>query len=145
GEWATDPQWWIDGRGRVVQQVKCTTTENVGRAVMRLVAIVAVVLGGLGAVPAAAGTGVPSYVNQWGSSLMGQPSGVVTDSQGNVYVADFGSSLVQKFTSTGTYLNGWGYFDYAATPGSFWNPYGISLDQQGNSYVVDQGHYRVEK
>ena len=62
--------------------------------------------------------------NQWGTKEVanGQftdPSGLVVDSQGNVYVADFSahSNLIQKFSNNRIYLMGWGML--GSDPGYF--------------------------
>jgi hypothetical protein len=52
--------------------------------------------------PAAVGEQPPGYLTQWGSygsgnGQFGIPNGVATDAAGNVYVADYFTSRVQKF------------------------------------------------
>ena len=54
-------------------------------------------------------------LKEWGSwgSADGQfdgPSGITTDSSGNVYVADTYNHRIQKFTSDGAFLSKWGSY-----------------------------------
>ncbi|MGB0029180.1 MAG: hypothetical protein WBP64_20340, partial [Nitrososphaeraceae archaeon] len=58
-----------------------------------------------------AGSEQYSFVGKWGSKGVGhgmfsQPTGIATDSIGNVYVGDFTgvSGKIQKFTSNGTFI-----------------------------------------
>src|ERR1700677_3853084 len=59
-----------------------------------------------------------TYTGQWGSTGSGNgqletsSTGVVTDSLGNVYIADRNNYRIEKFDSAGNYLGQWG------TPGS---------------------------
>jgi serine/threonine protein kinase, bacterial len=98
------------------------------------------------------GNGIPasavSVVNQWGSSgsEVGQflnPSGVVVDGAGNVYVADTGNDRVQELAASTDPVGSWG------TPGSeigqFNLPSGIALDPSGHIYVADTGNNRIQK
>ncbi len=99
-------------------------------------------------------TSTGTYVTQFGcatgvcsvGSAPGQffePYGVAVDSSGNLYVADFGNSRVEKFTSTGTYVTQWGSYGFG--PGQFDTPRGVAVDSSGNVYVTDYGGRGVEK
>ncbi len=88
------------------------------------------------------------FVTKWGSQGSGdgqlaRPYGVATDSSGNVYVADFDNSRVQKFSSSGTFLTKWGSFGSA--DGQFKSPAGIATDSSGNVYVADALKHQVQK
>jgi DNA-binding beta-propeller fold protein YncE len=60
-----------------------------------------------------------------------------------VYVADTGNNRVQRFGSTGNFINTWG------GPGSgnsqFSSPVDVETDASGNVYVVDQHNDRIQK
>ena len=54
-----------------------------------------------------------TFITKWGESGSDQgqfvfPSGIATDTSGNVYVADTGNNRIQKFTSNGTFITEWG-------------------------------------
>ena len=80
------------------------------------------------------------------NSHLHRPVDVVTDSDNNLYVADFNNHRVQKFDSSGTYLYTIGttgvsgstnaHFDYAA---------GLGVDSSDNLYVADGDNSRVQK
>ncbi len=63
--------------------------------------------------------------------------------QGNVYVADQLSYVVQKFTDTGEFETEWG--SYGGGHGQFGPIGGLATDAAGNVYVVDSSHNRIEK
>ena len=75
-----------------------------------------------------------------------RPVDIVTDSNNNLYVADFNNHRVQKFDSSGTYLYTIGttgvsgstnaHLDYAA---------GLGVDSSDNLYVADGDNNRVQK
>src|SRR6185437_12894000 len=53
------------------------------------------------------------FITKWGSPGSGDgqfnsPTGIRTDSAGNVYVADFDNNRVQKFDSNGKFITKWG-------------------------------------
>jgi DNA-binding beta-propeller fold protein YncE len=91
---------------------------------------------------------------KWGtpSNQFNYPYGVAVDSSGNVYVADTGNHLIQKFTPDTTdptdplkmvFLTKWGLFGEG--DGEFNRPQGVAVDSNGNVYVVDTGNNRVQK
>ena len=94
-------------------------------------------------------SGAPTAGPATSSDLDG-PSGVAVDSSGNVYIADYNNSVVEKVTSSGTLsiIAGiaWGG---APTPGpatsSGLSPSGVAVDGSGNVYIADAGNDVVEK
>lgn len=74
-----------------------------------------------------------------GTGRFFEPSGLTTDPQGNVYVADTHHDVVQKLSPTGQLL---AVFDL---PGPNANPTDVSLDSQGNLYVTDAANSRIVK
>lgn len=88
------------------------------------------------------------------------PQGSAFDSQGNLYVADFGNNVIRKITAAGvvsTYAgNGTaGYRNGAATAANltgttdtlcmFNNPQAVAVDVAGNVYVADRGNNVIRK
>ncbi len=88
------------------------------------------------------GTKVLQFDTMWGEPGDGNgqffsPYGVAVDSAGNVFIADRSNDRIQKFTSNGVYLTGWGDFNW---------PIGVALDiNNGNVYVADSGNDRIQK
>ena len=85
------------------------------------------------------------FVTKWGSQGTGDgqfmiPSGICIDSSGLVYVTDFFSHHVQKFTSSGGFVLKWGRDDY-----QFDNPRGIAAGSSGHIYVVNYDSVCVQK
>jgi streptogramin lyase len=88
------------------------------------------------------------FTGQWGTSGPGngqfnRPEGVAVDNSGNILVTETYNARVQKFDSSGTYLNQWG--SQGNNDGQFTNPMGIAVDKLGNIYVTDAGNNRVQK
>ena len=86
------------------------------------------------------------YVTRWGSTGGGDgefltPWGITTDPAGNVYVTDGGvsSDIIQKFTSTGTYIGQW---RTDGPGGPFCFAGGITIDSAGNVYVTCDSRIR---
>src|SRR5262249_58514271 len=104
--------------------------------------VVAIVLAGAGFVagPARAQTG--SQASAWrvlagdrtAPGQFNSPTGVTTDRDGNVYVADWQNHRIQKLTAGGQPLAQWG--SLGAGPGEFDQPAAVVLDDQGNLYVA---------
>lgn len=80
------------------------------------------------------------------------PSGIATDSVGNVYVGDRWNNNIRKITSAGevTTLAGVGgrgasYGDGMGLAASFYNPTGVATDSSGNVYVADTSNSTIRK
>jgi trimeric autotransporter adhesin len=87
------------------------------------------------------------------ASLFG-PSGVAVDDSGNVYIADFGNSLIRKVnaqthnisTIAGVaYSPGYSGDNGLATAAKLSNPAGVALDDSGNIYISDNTNNRIRK
>ncbi|HEY9841143.1 MAG TPA: hypothetical protein V6D23_11855 [Candidatus Obscuribacterales bacterium] len=78
-----------------------------------------------------------------------EPTGVVADASGNLYVTDEGSNTIRKITAQGvSTLAGTGKPGYKDGPGNeaqFSDPWDLVLDAQGNLYVADSGNHRIRK
>jgi len=105
-----------------------------------------------GVVTTLAGDGSQGSTDGTGSAAhFNNPSGVATDSSGNVYVADFGNSTIRKITSAGmvTTLAGlagsFGSEDGTSSAAHFNNPFGVATDAAGNVYVADTGNDTIRK
>ena len=87
------------------------------------------------------------FITKWGSEGSGakqflHPSGIGTDSEGNVFVADLENHRVQKFTSNGNYITEWGAF--GSLPGNFNLPRDVAVATDGAVYVADCNNNRVQ-
>jgi tripartite motif-containing protein 71 len=96
------------------------------------------------------------FITKWGSRGSGDgefgsgdaivfvgPTGIAVDSSGNVYVADFGNSRIQKFTADGKFITKWG--SEGSGDGEFFRPQGIAVDSSGHVYVADSGSDIIQK
>jgi RHS repeat-associated protein len=91
---------------------------------------------------------IPVYSTQLGSlgSENGQlknPSGIVIDSGGNVWVADSGNNRVEKFSAEGKYLSKFG--SAGSKKGQLSSPAGVAIDSGGHIWVADSGNNRVQE
>lgn len=104
-----------------------------------------------GVVSTLAGSGDFGYVDGLGKSAQFKnPTGIVVDPSGNVYVAEENSHRIRKITPDGqvSTLAGSGDKEFEDGPGSsakFDSPYGVSLDISGNVYVADWGNHKIRK
>src|SRR3979409_2469403 len=74
----------------------------------------------------------PGQPGRWSS-----PTGMATDTFGNVFVADTGHDRVARFTVGGRYLGSVG------GPSVLSQPEGVAVDAFGDVYVADTGHSRI--
>ena len=79
------------------------------------------------------------------------PTGVATDSQGALYVADTGNHTIRKVTDEGlvTTVAGCagtnGYADGVGGKVRFFSPSDVALDGAGNFYIADRGNHVIRK
>ena len=90
----------------------------------------------------------PIFAATWGTYGSGDgqfrsPSGVATDLDGNVYVADRVNHRIQKFDSNGDFITEWG--GYGSGNGQFRSPFGIATDPDGGVYVTERDDDRIQK
>jgi hypothetical protein len=78
------------------------------------------------------------------------PVGVAVDSNGNVYVSDFISSVVWRGTPGGSFsvfagtgVAGFGGDGVQATDSTLIGPYGLAIDGHGNLYIAENGTHRI--
>jgi hypothetical protein len=87
------------------------------------------------------------------ASEVSEPTGIVVDTMGNVYIADYQNQRVRKVvistgiitTVAGTGTTGYNGDDMAATAAELSDPEGVSTDDSGNVYIADTYNYRIRK
>ena len=105
------------------------------------------------AVPFLPGGTVVGAVFGGSSPPFNAPTGLATDAEGNVYVADAGRSLIYRVNAAGTSMS---VFAGDASEGSKGDggpassaqlnvPYDLAIDTAGNLYVADTGNSRIRK
>jgi sugar lactone lactonase YvrE len=78
------------------------------------------------------------------------PWGIVADSLGNIYVADFRNNMIRKISPQGMVSTFAGTTTRGSTDGnakaaSFFHPAGLAIDKKGNLYVADSGNNKIRK
>jgi sugar lactone lactonase YvrE len=102
------------------------------------------------------GDGTPGFSGDNGPATGAQlnnPSGVATDSAGNLYIADTANHRIRKVavgsgnisTVAGTGTAGYSGDNGPASAAELHSPAGIALDSAGNLYVADQGNGVIRK
>ena len=71
------------------------------------------------------------------------PTWVLTDSVGNIYVADSGNNRLMKYSSTGTFVAQIG--SVGSGLGQLSNPRQFAFDSEGNMFVAEYNNNRVQK
>jgi streptogramin lyase len=84
-------------------------------------------------------------------ALFSNPAGLVADSSGNLFVADYNIGTIRKITPDGTVTTyagqtaHVGHLDGPVANATFCSPYGVAADAQGNLYVSDTYNYVIRK
>lgn len=112
---------------------------------------------GTGVITTAVGNGVATFAGDGGSAIsasLNGPWGVISDSTGNLYIADTNNNRIRKRVSGSWTINtiagngGSGAFsgdNGPATISSLNRPYGMSQDSSGNLYFADHWNHRIRK
>jgi hypothetical protein len=99
----------------------------------------------------AGGGGRGSADGTGSAARFSQPSGVVTDASGNVYVADTRNCTIRKITPAGVVstlaglAGAYGSADGTGSAARFSQPTGVATDATGNVYVADTGNNGIRK
>jgi len=97
--------------------------------------------------------GVNGQTNANGTDArFNQPTDVVVDSHGNLFVTDMGNYGIRKITPAGDVtlfagpvVRATGMTDGTGTSARFNQPWGITIDSNDNLYVVDRVNHRIRK
>ncbi len=74
------------------------------------------------------------------SQILGEPVGVVTDKEGNIYIGDKASLTIKVFDKDGNYLKSLG--GRGRGPNEFHDISFMGLTQENNILVLDRGNFR---
>ncbi|CAF1662538.1 unnamed protein product, partial [Didymodactylos carnosus] len=84
-------------------------------------------------------------VSGTGSNQLSSPRQVQLDTQGYLYILDYGNYRIQRWAPNAVYGVTVLAIAYGAGTNQWYYPYGMKLDQLGNLYVVDGYTSRVQK
>ena len=75
-----------------------------------------------------------------------QPSDVITNASGDIFVADghgaTSNARIVKFDKNGKYIKEWG--KQGSGPGEFNIPHSLAMDSKGRLFVADRGNVRLQ-
>lgn len=82
-------------------------------------------------------------IGRRGAGVLRCPEALAFAPNGELYVADQFSHVVQRFSPAGRFLGQWG--SYGSGPGQFGAVDGLAVAPSGDVYVLDSTHARVER
>ncbi len=82
-------------------------------------------------------------IGRRGAGVLRCPEALAFAPDGDLFVADQFSHVVQRFSPAGRFLGQWG--SYGSGPGQFGAVDGLAVDGRGDVYVLDSTHDRVER
>jgi DNA-binding beta-propeller fold protein YncE len=86
-----------------------------------------------------------TFLTEWGGKgskdgQFNEPSGISTDKDGNVYVADAWNGRIQKFSDTGKFI-----LEIGGQKAGFYSPRNVMVNKFGIVYVADTGTSRIHR
>jgi sugar lactone lactonase YvrE len=97
------------------------------------------------AVAGAVATNPPPAPQPAQKYILGRPTDVGWDPQGNIFVSDgYVNNRVVKYDKNGRFLAQAGSEKAGLEPGQMNLPHGLAVDAQGNVYVADRSNHRME-
>ena len=106
-----------------------------------------------GTITTIAGTGERRFGGDGGPAIQAQldePTGVVVDGAGNLYIADLANHRIRKVDSTGTITTiagtgeqGFGGNDGPASQAHLFFPIAVAVDGAGTLYIADASNHRI--
>lgn len=122
-------------------------SDTVNSEVRKVVAGVINAFAGTAGTPGFGGDGAAAT-----SAAISQPSGLVLDSAGNLYIADTFNDRIRKVTTDGNIatLAGSGSTGFSGDGGpalsaALYNPVALAIDAAGNIYIADEVNNRIRK
>jgi RHS repeat-associated protein len=89
-------------------------------------------------------TSCQAGISGTGSGQFEDPFGIaISQSSGNIYVADYLADRIEEISSTGAYVASFGTKGSAG--GQFSSPQGVAIDASGNVWVADGGNNRIQE
>ncbi len=82
-------------------------------------------------------------IGRRGEGVLRCPEALAFAPDGDLYVADQFSHVVQRFSPSGRFLGQWG--SYGSGPGQFGAVDGLAVAASGDVYVLDSTHARIER
>jgi trimeric autotransporter adhesin len=109
-----------------------------------------------GIITTVAGNGSQGFSGDGGAATaagLNYPTGVAMDSEGNLYIADYGNNRIRKVaagsgiitTVAGNDSRGFSGDGGAATAAGLDRPYDVAMDSEGNLYIADTYNNRIRK
>ena len=106
-----------------------------------------------GIITTVAGNGTAGYVGDSSSATnaeINNPYGVAVDTNGNLFIADYGNNRIRKASTNGiiTTVVGGGYAigdGGLATSANISTPSAVTVDPNGNLFIADKGNCRIRK
>ena len=108
-----------------------------------------------GVITTFAGNGTPGYTGDGGTALnaeLNSPAGLVADSAGNLYIADYANYTVRKVDTKGniTTVAGTGTWGYSGDGGpankaELATPIAVAVDTAGDIYIADPGNANIRE
>jgi tripartite motif-containing protein 71 len=84
-----------------------------------------------------------SAIGRRGEGVLRCPEALAFAPDGDLFIADQFSHVVQRFSPAGRFLGQWG--SYGSGPGQFGAVDGLAVDGGGDVYVLDSTHDRIER